>query len=247
MSNAGKGRYGDVEEVALRTLTLFFIADVSGSMKGNKIGALNETIKNLIPEIQQIADGNADANIHIAMLKFSTYSEWATDQPVDSKDFKYRYLDAGGLTDLGAACLALNEKLSRKNGFMYTASGAFAPILFLLSDGYPTDDYRSGIAKLKNNKWYKNAIKIAVAIGDGADEDVLAEFTGICKEESVFKVRTPEALSKMIRFIVKTSSEIGSKSQDAGATGTTKQQAVGKQVTEYHANLKTDDEADGDW
>lgn len=225
------GKYANIEEVASRTMTLFFIADTSGSMAGKKIGTLNETIKNLIPDIQQISSDNADAKINIAIMKFSTYSEWLTESPVDVENYKYRYLDAGGLTDLGAACNELNNKLSRKTGFMNASGGAYAPTIFLLSDGYPTDDYRSAIANLNKNNWFKSAIKIAVAIGDDADEDILAEFTGI--KEAVFKVHTPEALSKLVRFIVVTSSQIGSKSQDVSSSGKTKQETVVSQVQSY--------------
>jgi uncharacterized protein YegL len=239
------GKYEHQEEVVPRTMTLFFIADTSGSMAGSKIGTLNETIKNLIPDIQQISDNNADAKINIAVLTFSTYSEWLTDRPVEAENFKYKYLNASGLTDLGSACNSLNDKLSRKTGFMNAAAGAFAPTIFLLSDGFPTDDYRSGIAKLKNNNWFKNAIKIAVAIGDYADEDVLAEFTCMRKDESVFKVHTPEALSKLIRFIVVTSSQIGSKSQGAGSATATKQAAVAEQIREYVAVQLDDADQDG--
>ena len=82
-----------------------------------------------------------------------------------------------------------------------------------MSDGEPTDDYESGLAKLKENKWFKYAIKVAVAIGDDANKDVLAQFTG--NIEAVITVHTPEALKKWIRKVSVTSSQIGSKSQPA--------------------------------
>jgi len=236
------GKYTNVEEVISRTMTLFFIADTSESMAGKKIGTLNEAINNLIPDIKRISADNADAKINIAVMKFSTYSEWLTVKPVEAENFKYKYLDAGGLTDLGAACNELNSKLSRKTGFMDAASGAFAPTIFLLSDGFPTDDYRSAIAKLNKNNWFISAIKIAVAIGDDADEDTLAEFTGT--KEAVFKVHTPEALSKLVRFIAVTSSQIGSKSQDAGSVKETKQAVVAEQVKTYVTTQLNDSDED---
>ena len=79
------------------------------------------------------------------------------------------------------------------------------------SDGEPTDDFESGLAQLKQNNWFKYAIKVAVAIGDDANKDVLAKFTG--NIESVITVHTPEALKKWIRKVSITSSQIGSKSQ----------------------------------
>ena len=82
-----------------------------------------------------------------------------------------------------------------------------------MSDGEPTDDFESDLAKLKDNNWFKYAIKVAVAIGDDANKEVLAKFTGTI--EAVISVHTPEALKKWIRKVSVTSSQIGSKSQPA--------------------------------
>jgi uncharacterized protein YegL len=235
------------EGIASRTMVLFFMADTSWSMDGKKIGTLNEAIKNVIPEIQEISDNNADAKIKIAAMKFSNGAEWLYPTPIEAENFKWKYLNTDGLTDFGTACKMLNEGLSRKEetgGFMYAASGSFAPAIFLLSDGEPTDEYHNALEQLKNNNWFKNAIKIAIAIGDDANVDVLTEFTG--SKEAVITVHTPEALGKLIRFVAVTSSQIGSKSQDASATGTTKQAAVIEQVQDYVAD-QLNDSGEDEW
>ena len=201
--------YDDVVEVARRTMVLFFIVDTSGSMDGSKIGTLNQAVEDVIPEIRDISENNADAEIKIAVLEFSSGARWITENPVPADGFEWQYLDAGGLTDLGEACKMLNEKLSR-NSFMSDITGSFAPAIFLLSDGAPTDNYREGLELLRENNWFKKAIKVAVAIGDNANCDVLAEFTGF--SESVLTVHNPEMLRKMIRFVSVTSSQIGSQS-----------------------------------
>ena len=130
-----------------------------------------------------------------------------------------------GLTSLGAACIELSSKLSR-SGYMQSASGSFAPAIILLSDGGPTDDFESGLKKLKDNNWFKAAIKIAIAIGDDADKDVLKQFTG--NAEAVFTVHNIDALKQIIRVVAVTSSQIGSKSSTAGET--TKQDQVIEEV-----------------
>ena len=117
---------------------------------------------------------------------------------------------------------------AHRHGFMQAASGSFAPAIILLSDGGPTDDFQSGLAKLKSNNWFKAAIKIAIAIGDDADKDVLKDFTGSI--EAVFTVHNIEALKQVIRIVAVTSSQIGSKSSTAGDTS--KQEQVIKDVTE---------------
>jgi uncharacterized protein YegL len=236
------GKFDETEGVVARTMVLFFMADTSGSMSGKKIGTLNEAIKNVIPEIQSISEKNADAKIKIAAMKFSCGAEWLYPEPIEVENFKWKYIDTDGWTDFGAACKMLNEKLSQKTGFMNAAAGSFAPAIFLLSDGEPTDEYQAALQQLKSNNWFKSAIKVAVAIGDDANEDVLTEFTG--NKEAVVTVHTPEALSKLVHFIAVTSSQVGSKSQDASAAESTKQDAVAQQVQDYIATQLFDSEED---
>ena len=131
--------YENAVEVARRTMTLFFVVDTSGSMGGSKIGTLNSAIEEVIPEIRKISGENADAAIKIAVLDFSSGAHWITPAPIDAESFCWNYLDADGLTDFGEMCKMLNEKLSR-NAFMRDVAGSFAPAIFLLSDGEPTDE-----------------------------------------------------------------------------------------------------------
>ena len=205
--------YDDVVEVPRRTMVLFFLVDTSGSMYGTKIGTVNTAIEEIIPELKDLSENNADAEIKIATLAFSTGAKWINSQPISAENFKWDHLEAMGSTDLGEACKQLNEKLS-KNAFMSEATGSFAPAIFLLSDGDPTDNYKYGLDKLKENNWYKKAIKVAIAIGDDVNKDVLEEFTG--NKEAVITVHTPEILKKWIQFVSVRASEIGSKSANAG-------------------------------
>lgn len=204
------GMFDDVEGIVKRQMVLFFVIDTSGSMQGTKIGAVNTAIREVLPELKDA--GGSDVDLKVACLTFSSGCEWMYPSPVASDSFQWNNVVADGCTDLGEACKELSEKLS-KNGFLKAPSGSVAPAIFLMSDGEPTDDYESGLAKLKENKWFKYAIKVAVAIGDDANKDVLAQFTG--NIEAVITVHTPEALKKWIRKVSVTSSQIGSKSQPA--------------------------------
>lgn len=203
----------DAVSIPRRTMTLFFLVDTSGSMSGDKIGAVNEAIREVIPEIKDISAENADALIKIAVLDFSSGAHWLYERPVDSDQFVWNNLEAGGLTDMGLAFNMLNEKLSRTQ-FMADAIGSYAPAIFMMSDGEPTDEYKKGLEELRKNKWFKVAIKVAVAIGADANTEILKEFTG--NEECVLTVRSPQVLRKMIRFASVTASQIGSKSSGVG-------------------------------
>ena len=221
------GLLDDVQAVPRRTMTLFLLADVSGSMRGSKIGAVNDAIRNVLPIVNDINDSNADAEIKVAALTFSNGCDWVTPEPKIAADFEWTDQTANGGTDLGAACSELASKLSQSHGFMKSGSGSFAPVLILLSDGGPTDDFERGLSQLKQNNWYKAAIKIAIAIGDDA------KFTG--NIEMVIQVHDVESLKKVIKCVVVTSSQVGSKSSSSsvGADAPeTKQEEVGQAIAQ---------------
>lgn len=240
------GLYDEVVEVSRRTMVLFFVVDTSGSMSGSKIGTLNTAIEEIVPEIKDISETNADAQIKVATLEFSTGARWIDSAPIAAENFRWNYLDASGVTDLGEACIQLNEKLSR-NAFMSEAKGSFAPAIFLLSDGEPTDNYKYGLEKLKQNNWYRKAIKVALAIGEDANKTVLADFTG--NSEAVITVHTPEALRKWIQFVSVRASEIGSKSSNASSSDSSsgwESEIVSKQ-DEFIEEIKNQTSEAADW
>ncbi len=207
------GRFDNVEGISRRVMTLFFVVDVSGSMTGDKIGTVNSTMEEIIPVIRDISAKNTDALIKVAVLKFSKGAQWVeqegVNKPIDVREYEWQHLSASGVTDFGKACLELNKKMSRKE-FMEEASGSYAPVIILLSDGEPTDDYRSGLAVLQQNNWYRSATKAAIAIGNDVNVTVLEEFTG--KAENVVRVYDKDALKRWLEFITVTSSKIGSTS-----------------------------------
>lgn len=210
----------DRAPIARRTMVLFFIFDTSYSMDGSKIGALNQAIREVIPMLGDISANNADAEIKIAALKFSSGCEWVFDEPKPADEFIWIDKQTDGGTDLGAACIELGYKLSRKE-FLNEVAGSFAPVLILLSDGQPTDDYENGLKKLEQNNWYKAALKFAIAIGNDADKNILEKFTK--SKEAVIEVHNVDALKRMIRVVTITSSLIGSKSKTGSDSSKQKQ------------------------
>jgi len=202
------GIFDKVDGIVKRQMVLFFIVDTSGSMEGTKIGAVNTAIREVLPELNGI--GGSDVDLKIACLRFSSGCSWLHPAPVSVENFQWNNLSADGVTDFGEACKELSDKMSKEK-YLSAPSASVAPALILMSDGEPTDDYKNGLSVLKQNNWYKYAIKVAAAIGNDANFDVLKEFTG--NSESVITVHTPEALKKWIRFVSVTSAQIGSKSQ----------------------------------
>jgi len=233
----------EVEAVPRKTMVLFFIIDTSDSMKGTRIGVLNAAIDEFVSELKDISNKNADVQIKIAALQFDSGCRWLTASgPIEAEKFHWNYIDAQGVTDFGAACKELNLKLSTKE-FMSEATGSYAPAIILLSDGEPTDDWQSGLNELKKNNWFKNGIKVALAVGDDANHDVLEQFTG--NVESVLEVHNRAMLKKMIKFVSVRASQVASKpSQVGGDTKTTQEQLIDelKEIKEEANNDTSDDE-----
>jgi uncharacterized protein YegL len=207
--------------------------------------AIEAAIREVVPDLREV--GGADVDLKIAVLEFSTGCAWQNKGgPISVDTFSWSNLSADGVTDLGAALKELNEKLSRKS-FLSAPSASVAPVLMLLSDGQPTDDWQGGLALLKNNNWYKSAVKVAIAIGSDADTDVLAEFTG--NAETVITAYTPEVLKAMIRKVSVTSSQIGSRSQPLqDGEVVTRQDTIAeelKNITQSDPDFASADTAEG--
>ncbi|MCQ2458912.1 MAG: VWA domain-containing protein [Ruminococcus sp.] len=193
--------------VSRKSLVIFFLIDTSGSMKGKKMGELNTVMEELIPEIRKV--GEADTEVKVAVLTFSTDVRWMYSTPISIEDFEWARLRANGVTSMGAAFKELSLRMSR-NSFLNSPSLSFAPVIFLMTDGYPSDDYREGLRELQSNSWYKFGLKAALGIGNEANDDVLAEFTGT--PDTVVHAYSGGQLAQMIKIIAVTSSQIGSKS-----------------------------------
>ncbi|HAJ96372.1 MAG TPA: hypothetical protein DCO72_01370 [Ruminococcus sp.] len=204
---------GNADAIPKRICPIFLLIDTSGSMEGTRIGAINSAIEEIIPDLRELSNKQADSEIRLAVLEFSSGCEWVTPRLMSMDSFDdWVPLQANGLTDLGEAFLELNRQLS-KNGFMdrsSATSGFYAPVIILLSDGDPTDDWLSALKELQKNKWYQASLRVALAIGDDPNLDILRKF--IRNPELLFHVTDISQLKKVVRFIAVTSSQVASTS-----------------------------------
>lgn len=220
-------RYGDnLEGVTTRTMTLFYLFDKSGSMSGTKIAQVNNAMRDIPQIIKDVADGAANAKIEVVAASFSNDVEWITPTPQTPEEFinTWQPINAGGLTSLGAALKALNEKMSRKGFLGENPMGYLAPGLIFLSDGEPTDDWEKPLEELKKNNWFKSAIKVAFAVGEDADRDVLAKVCGT--PEAVVAIDDPEKIRQYIKFVTATVSKTGTTSSTGKDAQTVVNEAI---------------------
>lgn len=160
--------------LAKRPLQFIYLVDCSGSMSGKKIESLNFAVRETIKPMQDVADENPNAEVFVRVVKFSDGAQWHISQPTEIHNFRWADLDADGVTDMGRALSMVADALKTEN----MPPRGLPPVLVLVSDGQPTDDFSGGLKALMDQPWGKRAVRIGVAIGDDADLDVLQQFIG---------------------------------------------------------------------
>jgi uncharacterized protein YegL len=207
------------EGIARQELNVIFVIDNSGSMQGEKIGAVNNAIRDVMSIMPDIQDDTGDATIKISALTFSDDAKWIYSEPKTIEEFKWRDIGTEGATNLSAAYDELSKYLcKRESGGKMPDLGGVAPIIILMTDGMPTShDWNQHLADLKKKGWFKVALKYAIAIEVNTDEarDVLSKFTG--NPETVLTVYTAEALRRVIKVIAITASKVKSSSASIGS------------------------------
>jgi uncharacterized protein YegL len=182
-------------QITSRPLYFFWIVDCSGSMGfDGKIQALNNAITEAVPHMKEIAENQPHADVQIRVLAFSSGAQWiAQSTPV--AQFRWTDLGADGETDLGRALSMVADELRVPP----MSDRALPPVLVLISDGQPTDDYRTGLDQLMREPWGRKAVRLAIAIGRDADLDVLSRFIGN-PEIRPLAAHSPEELVHYIKW-----------------------------------------------
>jgi len=160
--------------IATRPLHFISILDCSGSMnEDGRIQATNTAIREALPSMLQVSEDNPHAEMLVRAIKFSSGAQWHISQPTPVKDFKWIDLAADGVTDMGKAFSMVADQLK----IPPMTDRALPPVLVLVTDGQPTDDYKTGLKQLLDQPWGKKAVRIAIAIGADLDNiNVLKEF-----------------------------------------------------------------------
>ena len=187
----------------MRKLPIYFLIDVSESMVGEQIQFVEDGMATIIKAIKQ--DPHAIETVWVSIIIFAGQAKTlVTLQEIVS--FYPPKFPIGGGTSLGKGLGHLMYEL-RKNTIKttYEQKGDWKPIVFLFTDGVPTDDSKVAINEWKQN-WSKTANLVAVSFGDETDTKLLSELT-----ENVlhFKNTTEEDYKKFFKWItdsIKTSS-----------------------------------------
>jgi uncharacterized protein YegL len=182
--------------ISSRPLHFVWLVDTSGSMGyEGKIQALNNAVREAIPPMRDAAAAQPQAQVLVRVISFSEGARWVLADPTPVEEFTWTDLAAGGTTDLGSALAMVADQLRVPP----MSERALPPVLVLISDGQPTDDFGAGLDRLLAEPWGVRAVRVAIAIGRDADSRVLHRFINNPDVRPVM-ASNPEQLMRYIRW-----------------------------------------------
>ncbi len=158
----------------MRRLPVYFLIDVSESMVGEPVQQVETGLATIIQELKR--DPYALETVYISVVVFAGKSR--TIMPLtDVITFYPPRLPVGGGTALGEG---LNHLMREMGQTLVKTTmerkGDWKPIVFLFTDGAPTDNYQTALDTW-NREWKTKSQVVAVSFGAGADLSVLYRLT----------------------------------------------------------------------
>lgn len=156
----------------MRRLPVYLLLDCSGSMFGEPIEAVKNGVQVLVSTLRQ--DPYALETAYLSIITFDSTAQQLTPL-TELSAFQQPAIQASGCTALGEA-LALLAQRADQEVTKTTAEqkGDWKPLVFIMTDGEPTDDLNRGLAEFKRRKW---GMVVACAAGSGANTDTLKTIT----------------------------------------------------------------------
>ena len=156
----------------MRRLPVYLLLDTSGSMYGEPIEAVKNGVQVLVSTLRQ--DPYALETAYLSIITFNSSAQQVTPL-TELSSFQQPNIDAGGCTALGEALSLLASKVdSEVTKTTEEVKGDWKPLVFIMTDGEPTDDLNKGLAEFKKRKF---GMVVACAAGQGANTDTLKKIT----------------------------------------------------------------------
>ncbi len=192
----------------MRRLPVFLLLDTSGSMFGEPIEQLRNGVQMLVSALRQ--DPYALETAHLGVITFDSKAEEKI-KLTELTAFQVPNLTAQGSTALGDALrLVAESAASQLSKSTASAKGDWKPMVFIMTDGSPTDDWQKGLARFKQEKW---GAVVGCAVNK-ADTGVLQQICG----ESVVWLDTSDP-SSMASFFKWVSASVSSNSKAVETAG----------------------------
>ena len=185
----------------MRRLPVYLVLDTSGSMYGEPIEAVKNGVQTLISTLR--SDPYALETAFISIITFNTNAQQVTSL-TELASFQQPTIDAGGCTALGGALDLLAQKIDAEvTKTTAEQKGYWKPLVFLMTDGEPTDDITHGLAEFRKRK---TGMVVACAAGTGANTNTLKQITENVVSLDTADSATIKAFFKWVSASISTSS-----------------------------------------
>ena len=161
----------DIEPVQARTLPVILLLDTSGSMNGDKIEVLNESVSEMIAELTSVDAGHGFITLTVIAFGGEAASIIERNVPVGSIGFTP--LKASGRTPMGQAFTLARELVEDRDEI---SSRSYRPTIALVSDGQPVPALDDELQALVDSDRGSKSSRFALAVGADADREMLARF-----------------------------------------------------------------------
>jgi uncharacterized protein YegL len=192
----------------MRRLPVYLLLDTSGSMSGEPIEAVKNGVQVMISSLRQ--NPQAIETAFLSVITFDTSAQQVIPL-TDLASFQMVDIKATGVTALGDALKLVANKIDTEVGKTTTEQkGDWKPLVFIMTDGIPTDDWQSGLTEFKKRK---TAFTVACAAGSGADTNILKQIT-----ENVVSLDTADSASigKFFQWVTASIGVTSTKVEDSG-------------------------------
>lgn len=186
----------------MRRLPVYLVLDVSGSMHGEPIEAVRNGMQILASTLR--TDPYALETAYLSVITFDGEARQVVPL-TELVAFQPPQIDSGSTTALGAALRVTKECIEREvQRTTADAKGDWKPLVFLMTDGQPTDDWQKGLAEFRQAR---TGMVIACAAGQGADTATLKQITENVVSLDTADSSTIGAFFKWVSASISTSSK----------------------------------------
>lgn len=186
----------------MRKLPVYLLLDTSGSMYGEPIEAVKNGVQTLVSTLR--SDPYALETAYISVITFDSRAQQVTPL-TELSNFKLPNIEANGCTALGEALALLAKKIDTEvTKTVADTKGDWRPLIFIMTDGEPTDNLSQGLAEFKKRKC---GMVVACAAGQGANTNVLKQITENVVQLDTADHATIKAFFKWVSASISTSSK----------------------------------------
>ncbi|TNC83421.1 MAG: tellurite resistance protein TerY [Thalassolituus sp.] len=179
-----------------RPLPVILLADTSGSMSvDGKINALNKALKDMIGTFA--GESRLRAELQVAVITFGGSADIHLPLTAAHKIEQIEDLPAAGGTPMGAAFKLAADLIEDQEQI---PSRAYKPVVVLVSDGHPTDNFAPGMEQIMNGNRSAKATRFAMGIGSDADLALLGDFANDI-EAPVFKAENARDIHRFFKAV----------------------------------------------